>query len=352
MRNFVLGMNNTGFTSAILAWFDSHGRELPWRGIGDPYAIWLSEIILQQTRISQGTAYWQRFMEKYPTVERLAAASEDEVLKLWQGLGYYSRARNLHAAAQAIAARGAFPDSYEEIRQLKGVGDYTAAAIASMAFGLPYAAVDGNVYRVLARHYGIATPINTTQGKRQFQLLADELCPPRQAGTWNQAMMDFGALQCTPQSPDCTVCPLAETCEACRHGQPEAYPVKEQKLKRRTRYLTYYYIARAGRVLFHRRPAGDIWQGLWEPVVVESADKTIAQAPDMVKHVLTHQTLYARMVPIDATAMPTDAPLPYGLPSLDTLSERYHWATPQEISGYALPRLVDLLIGRLMAQRR
>lgn len=351
MRNFAPSMDNTGFTSAILAWFARNGRELPWRGIGDPYAIWLSEIILQQTRISQGTAYWHRFMSAYPTVESLAAATEDEVLKLWQGLGYYSRARNLHAAAKSIAAMGAFPDRYEDIRRLKGVGDYTAAAIASMAFGLPYAAVDGNVYRVLARHYGIGTPINTTQGKRQFQLLADELCPQRQAGTWNQAMMDFGALQCTPQSPACATCPLAETCEAYRNGHPEAYPVKEQKMKRRTRYLTYYYIARAGRVLFHRRPAGDIWQGLWEPVVMESTDKTIAQAPDAVKHVLTHQTLYARMVPIDASDMPTDAPLPYGLPSLATLGERYHWATPQEIEGYALPRLVDLLIERLAAQR-
>ena len=178
-------MDNTGFTSAILAWFAHNGRELPWRGIGDPYAIWLSEIILQQTRISQGTAYWHRFMSAYPTVESLAAATEDEVLKLWQGLGYYSRARNLHAAAKSIVAMGGFPDTYEKIRQLKGVGDYTAAAIASMAFGLPYAAVDGNVYRVLARYYAIDTPISTTKGKHQFQLLANQLCPPDEAGTWN-----------------------------------------------------------------------------------------------------------------------------------------------------------------------
>ena len=232
---------NHDFTSILLAWFRDFGRELPWRGTKDAYAIWLSEIILQQTRIQQGEAYWHRFMQRFPTVEMLAEASEDEVLRLWQGLGYYSRARNLHAAARQIVAAGAFPQTLEGIRALKGVGDYTAAAIASIAFGIDAAAVDGNVYRVLARHFGIATPINSTEGKREFAALAQTLLPHGQAGTFNQALMDFGAIQCTPLSPHCTVCPLAETCVALRSGQVETLPVKLQKTKVQERRLAYIY---------------------------------------------------------------------------------------------------------------
>ena len=175
------------FTSILLKWFGENGRQLPWRTTRDPYAIWLSEIILQQTRIQQGMAYWQRFMERWPHVEDLAQATEDEVLRMWQGLGYYSRARNLHAAARQIVELGHFPDSLEEIKALKGVGDYTAAAIGSIAFDLPAAVVDGNVYRVLARHFGIDTPINTTEGKKTFTALAQELLPPKQASAFNQA---------------------------------------------------------------------------------------------------------------------------------------------------------------------
>ena len=192
------------FTTALLQWYENHGRDLPWRHTTDPYPIWLSEVILQQTRIAQGTAYWERFMKQFPIVESLAAASEDEVLRLWQGLGYYSRARNLHAAAKQIVATGGFPNNYEEIRRLKGVGDYTAAAIASFAFGLPHAAIDGNAYRVLARYYGIETPINTTTAKEEFAALAQQLLPKGRAADFNQAMMDFGATLCTPSSPQCS----------------------------------------------------------------------------------------------------------------------------------------------------
>ena len=198
------------FTTALLRWFAQYGRELPWRGIGDPYGIWVSEIILQQTRIEQGRDYWLHFMERFPTVEALAAASEDEVLRQWQGLGYYSRARNLHAAARQIVEQGGFPQTLEGLRALKGVGDYTAAAVGSMAFGLPAAAVDGNVYRVLARHYGIDVPINSTHGKHTFQALAQELLPEDEPSAFNQAMMDFGATWCTPRSPRCVDCPLAQ----------------------------------------------------------------------------------------------------------------------------------------------
>ena len=273
------------FANTIISWFRENGRALPWRETRDPYAIWLSEIILQQTRIAQGWEYWERFMAQYPTVEDLAAAHEDEVLKLWQGLGYYSRARNLHTAAKQIVALGHFPDTLEGIKQLKGVGDYTAAAIGSFAFDIPAAVVDGNVYRVLARYFGIDTPINSTQGKKEFAALAQSLLPSSKASVslssfspasdfqsslslvaaYNQAMMDFGAIQCTPQSPKCLLCPLAETCEAMRTNRVAELPVKQKTMKVKTRHLSYIYIRCKGETAIHRRGEGDIWQGLWEP---------------------------------------------------------------------------------------
>ena len=192
------------FTTTLLQWFKENGRDLPWRQTRDPYAVWLSEIILQQTRTEQGRPYWERFMRRWPTVEQLAAATEDEVLREWQGLGYYTRARNLHTAARQVVARGGFPATIEGPRSLKGVGDYTAAAIGSIAFELPAAVVDGNVYRVLARHYGIKTPINTTEGKKEFTALAQSLLPPDAASAYNQAIMDFGAIHARPSTPTVT----------------------------------------------------------------------------------------------------------------------------------------------------
>ena len=257
------------FSEAILSWYDTYGRDLPWRRTRDPYAIWLSEIILQQTRIAQGQAYWERFMAAWPTVEALAAASEDEVLRLWQGLGYYSRARNLHAAAQQIVAAGRFPETLAGIRALKGVGDYTAAAIGSIAFGLPAAVVDGNVYRVLARHYGIETPVGSTAAKKEFTALAQSLLPADRPGDFNQGMMDFGALQCTPVAPLCAICPLAGLCTALATGRVGALPVREKGAAVQTRRFDYVYVRFRGRIAIRRRGPGDIWQGLYEPVVVE-----------------------------------------------------------------------------------
>jgi len=222
-------MQDPAFSRTLLDWYDKYGRDLPWRRTKDPYAIWLSEIILQQTRIAQGLAYWQRFMERFPDVESLAAASEDEVLRLWEGLGYYSRGRNLLAAARQIAARGSFPDSVAEIRALKGVGDYTAAAIGSIAFGLPVAVVDGNVYRVLARYFGLERPVGTTAAKKEFTALAQSLLPAERPGDFNQALMDFGAMQCTPASPVCLTCPLAGNCEALRSGRTNRLPVRRKR---------------------------------------------------------------------------------------------------------------------------
>ena len=209
-------INPMDFSATLLDWFRENGRALPWRQTHDPYAIWLSEIILQQTQVKQGWDYWERFMRRWPTVDALAAATEDEVLREWQGLGYYSRARNLHYAARQVVEMGGFPQTIEGLRSLKGVGDYTAAAIGSIAFGLSAAVVDGNVYRVLARHFGIDTPINTTEGKKTFAALAQSLLPSSEhfdispSSEYNQAIMDFGAIQCTPQSPHCLICPLED----------------------------------------------------------------------------------------------------------------------------------------------
>ena len=297
------------FSSTLLTWYQEHGRDLPWRQTHDPYAIWLSEIILQQTQVKQGWDYWERFMRRWPTVEALAAATEDEVLREWQGLGYYSRARNLHFAARQIVAMGRFPDTINAIRQLKGVGEYTAAAIASFAFGIPAAVVDGNVYRVLARHFGIDTPINTTEGKKLFATLAQELLPLTPSPSqYNQAIMDFGALQCTPQSPNCIACPFIETCQAFREGKVSELPVKLKTLKVTERHLIYIYVRCKGYVAIRRRSAGDIWQGLWEPLLIENeqltAEKWASQVivnsqllAKQVKHVLTHRVLYADSPP-------------------------------------------------------
>ena len=337
-----------GFAQTLLKWFETYGRELPWRETRDPYAIWLSEIILQQTQVKQGWDYWQRFMHRWPTVEDLAAATEDEVLREWQGLGYYSRARNLHFAARQIVALGHFPNTLEEIKQLKGVGDYTAAAIGSIAFGLSAAVVDGNVYRVLARHFGIATPINSTEGKKEFAALAQSLMPEASAGLYNQAIMDFGAIQCTPQSPKCIVCPLQESCEALRTGKINTLPVKEKKLKIKERHLIYIYIRCQGETAIHRRGEGDIWQGLWEPFLMEDGrwkmddgrwkmeDGRWKMVAKGVKHVLTHQVLTADFYLWETETRPE-------------LPEDYIWIKEEDIDDYGIPRLVDKLLKKLFS---
>lgn len=329
-------MGNRSFAAVLLRWFAQYGRELPWRGIGDPYGIWVSEVILQQTRIDQGRDYWLRFMERFPTVEALAGASEDEVLRLWQGLGYYSRARNMHAAARQIVEQGGFPRTIEGLRALKGVGDYTAAAVGSMAFNIPAAAVDGNVYRVLARHYGIDVPINTTRGKHLFEALARDLLPESQASAFNQAMMDFGATWCTPRSPRCGDCPFAETCDALRTGRVELLPVKDKKLKVRERRMTYIYLRCQGMTALRRRPAGDIWQGLWEPLLVEGGPLPVLGCPltllaSGVKHVLTHRVLMADFYLAESDERP-------GLPP------EYVWIDEKALDSYAVPRLVEKLL--------
>jgi len=322
------------FTTTILEWFKENGRALPWRETRDPYAIWLSEIILQQTRIEQGRPYWERFMKRWPTIEALANATEDEVLREWQGLGYYSRARNLHTAAKQVLVRGGFPTTIEGIKALKGVGDYTAAAIGSIAFDLPAAVVDGNVYRVLSRHYGITTPINTTEGKKEFTALAQSLLPLAQTSAFNQAMMDFGATQCTPSSPNCPSCPLAESCVALREGRIDELPVKQRTLKVKERQLTYIYIRCNGYTAIHRRPAGDIWQGLYEPWLTEDVPCGAVLLRQRVKHVLTHRILYADFWLWETEERPQ-------------LPDDYFWIKEEEVGNYGVPRLIEILLETL-----
>ena len=335
------------FTDTILDWYASYGRDLPWRRTRDPYAIWLSEVILQQTRIAQGTAYWERFMERFPDAVSLSEAEEDEVLRLWEGLGYYSRARNLHAAARQIAALGAFPDTLEGIKALKGIGDYTAAAIASIAFGIPAAVVDGNVYRVLARYFGISTPVGTTAAKKEFTALAQSLLPQERPGDFNQGMMDFGALQCTPLSPACLTCPLSPGCEALRTGRTASLPARKAGPAVLDRHFTYIYLRCGGRTAIHRREAGDIWQGLWEPFLLEhdgvpsfpewTAAGRLTPLRKGVRHQLTHRTLHTDFYLFEAEAQP---PLP----------EAYRWVPEAGLDRYAKPRLFELLLAELDKQ--
>lgn len=311
------------FSDKLETWYADFGRTLPWRGIEDPYRIWLSEIILQQTRIEQGRDYYMRFVEAFPTVADLAGASEEQVLRLWQGLGYYSRARNMHAAAIYIMNRcgGVFPDSYEEILKLKGVGRYTAAAIASFAFRLPYPVIDGNVYRFISRLYGIATPIATDAAYKEFESVLLKLIDRRNPDRFNAALMDFGSLQCRPQ-PDCGVCLFADECVALRTGRVGMLPVKVQKAQPTDRWF-YYFDLRwemggENYGLMHRRDGKDIWRGLWEFPLLETEDELTEEAlsaeihrflqeyfhlssvtfhlsPPFL-HQLTHRTIHARFI--------------------------------------------------------
>ena len=258
------------FADKLIGWYKENKRDLPWRNTKDPYRIWISEIILQQTRVAQGYDYFVRFMARFPDVFTLAEADEDEVMKYWQGLGYYSRARNLHAAARSMAEAGGFPVTYPEVLALKGVGEYTAAAICSFAYDMPYAVVDGNVYRVLSRWMGIDTPIDSTQGKKLFAQAARELMDRHRPALYNQAIMDFGALQCTPSSPDCLACPLADSCVALAQGKVDALPVKQHKTKVTDRFFNYIYVRTGGYTFIRKRTGNDIWKNLYEPLLIET----------------------------------------------------------------------------------
>ncbi len=350
----------TPFAVALEEWYGLHKRELPWRATRDPYEIWVSEIILQQTRVVQGYDYYVRFLRAFPTVEALAGASQEEVMRLWQGLGYYSRARNMHAAAQSVVEMGGFPSTYKGILALKGVGPYTAAAIASFAFGLPHAVVDGNVYRVLSRYFGVDEAIDSPQGQRAFRALAEEMLDASQPALYNQAIMDFGALQCVPQSPVCGECPLCTGCVACREGRVSELPVKGKVLEKRSRFFTYLYIKCTGAIAIHRREAKDIWKGLFEVPLLESPERNLSieelqqslfvqelrqryNKKEMwrcvcrdVKHVLSHRVLHADFYEVDLSDIITVSPGD----EWEIGGEVYRWISESERGEYAFPRLI------------
>jgi A/G-specific adenine glycosylase len=261
------------FATLLLTWNRQvNTRAMPWKGEKDPYLIWLSEIILQQTRVEQGLEYFLNFKKKYPAVKYLAQAPADEVMRLWQGLGYYSRARNLHETAKNIQSnyRGRFPESFDELKKLKGVGEYTAAAIASFAFGIPKAVVDGNVIRVLSRVFGVHIPFDTTEGKKRFAALAQELMDEKSPGEFNQAMMDFGATVCAPQKPDCEVCPFKKICSAYNEDSIDELPVRQNKIKIKERWFNYLLIKNDSEIFIEKRTGNDIWKTLYQLPMIET----------------------------------------------------------------------------------
>lgn len=310
--------NIPSISQPLIRWYEQNKRELPWRETKDPYIIWISEIILQQTRVVQGYDYFVRFVSRFPDVKALAEAPEDEVMKYWEGLGYYSRARNLHTAAKQIMSDfgGKFPDTYTGVLSLKGVGEYTAAAICSFSYDMPFAVLDGNVYRVLSRLFALETPIDSSVGKKQFSELAGILLDRKRAAIYNQAIMELGALQCMPRSPKCEGCPLSDKCMARARNEMEKYPVKQGKTVVKPRYFNYLHISFGDITWIHRRTANDIWRNLYEFVLIETdRDVTFEQLqenmfyrnlmdgvgrielkgfPIVRKHVLSHRIIYAR----------------------------------------------------------
>ncbi|MCF0200913.1 MAG: A/G-specific adenine glycosylase [Bacteroidales bacterium] len=346
-------------TGHILAkWYAENRRDLPWRSHPSPYFVWISEVILQQTRVSQGYDYFMRFTERWPSLKDLAAASEEEVLKMWQGLGYYSRARNLHRCAQQVVEQhgGAFPADFDALRKLQGIGDYTAAAIASIAFNLPHAVVDGNVYRVLSRLFDIDTPINNKEGQNVFSALAQALLDPKQPGLHNQAMMEFGALHCVPQNPDCLHCPLQARCLAFAHQTVGSRPVKINKIKPKTRYFNYLVIRIEGtrQIYLHQRKEKDIWNKLYDFPLVESdeainierliqtdafkkivgnCDFSVGKTSPVYTHKLTHQTIVAQF---------TEIFIRENLATIET--KDIILASEMDLEQYPIPRLIDLYL--------
>ncbi len=309
------------FAYVIIDWYQHHKRDLPWRHTSDPYIVWLSEIIMQQTRVEQGTPYFNRFAEKYPTVADFASAEEGEILKLWQGLGYYSRGRNMHHTAQIVMEEhgGYFPKDYDSLLKLKGIGEYTAAAISSFSSNEARAVVDGNVFRLLARYFGVDIPINSGKGKKVFTELANELIDKSQPGIYNQAVMEFGSLVCKPKNPDCPRCPLQPGCEAYRTGRINELPVKIKTQKVRERYFNYIIVINDKGILMKKRGPNDIWENLYELPLLET--ETLADPANLivhenfvktfgnqvyikstsgpVKHILSHQKLYATFIEIE-----------------------------------------------------
>lgn len=336
------------FSSKIIEWYHQHKRDLPWRNTQDPYQIWLSEIILQQTQVKQGLPYYERFLQQFPNVQALAAAHEEEVLRLWQGLGYYSRARNLHYTARYITQEldGKFPDNYKDLLKLKGVGQYTAAAIASFAYDEPVAVLDGNVYRVLARYFGIEDNIAEPKTAAIFRKIAQDNLPPTQAADYNQALMEFGAIHCRPAKPDCMFCPLQSKCAALLTGRVKELPFKQKHLKVKERQIHYLVLQKADKLALKQRTKKGIWTNLYDfyaqesdmaqdfESIIESSDLDLQnlellQASEIYKHVLTHQRIEAKFWRVRWQGNPSNLP------------QNLNWYNKKEIEQLPKPILIE-----------
>jgi len=340
------------FNNELLNWYQNNKRDLPWRNTTDAYVIWLSEIILQQTRVEQGMPYFNRFLEKYPTVTSFAAAEEDEILKLWQGLGYYSRGRNMLKTARLVQEQygGIFPQRYEQLINLTGIGEYTAAAISSFSSNEAKAVVDGNVYRVLARYLGIDEPINSTKGKKIFQQAANDFLNTKMPGMHNQAMMEFGAVICKPKNPACGICPVCTGCYAFTHNAINSLPVKLNKVKVRERYFNYFLIIDSDNVLVNKRDETDIWANMYDLPLIETSNLLlpeelfndtqvkeffgthleIKEVSLVKKHVLTHQWLYVRLVTLQ------NKPI--------KLQENWLYTPIENLQKLAIPKIIFIFI--------
>ena len=344
----IANYQDTDFSSRLLAWYDIHRRTLPWRGNRDPYVIWVSEIIFQQTRIDQGMAYFTRFINRFPDVQSLADAPEDEVLRLWQGLGYYSRARNLHEMAKWIRDHhnNRLPGTYEELILMKGVGDYTASCISSICYGEPQAAVDGNVFRVLSRFYADDTPISSSPARKHFKELVQKLIDRDRPGDFNEAMMDLGATVCTPRSPSCSSCPLSRVCQAYRLDLTSTLPVKARDQKKIERVFNYLFYQSDNGLAIRKRQQKDVWQGLYELPLVEGDldSKELSQqwrslygldVPDLqeirrLRHTLSHQIIEIRFFRLAPTKQSKEP---------DTIGSLL-FTPDQEVNRYPFPQPV------------
>lgn len=344
-------MIDSEFALILIKWYDQNKRDLPWRKTSNPYKIWLSEIILQQTRVEQGMPYFSKFIKEFPDVFKLADASEQKVLKNWQGLGYYSRARNLHFSAKYIVneLNGEFPKTYKEILILKGVGKYTAAAISSFAFNERQAVVDGNVFRLLSRYFGISEPIDTSKGQKVFSELANQILPLKKVDTYNQSIMEFGALQCTPKKPNCNTCPLNSKCYSLSVNHSETLPIKIKKIKKKNRFFNFMVITDGNSICIEKRKGKGIWQNMYQfPLSEEDhnsfkPDKTLIKNGLLLKkinctHLLTHQKISAVFWHYEVARMPEDKSI-----EIINLSSILKYPVPKIVENYIKENLLDVV---------